>query len=197
MRAKVSALLVLLAAAGSLVPADAAAYPPQLNYDAAAVGTFPTADPCVVTDIQAEVLDFLPASQATQVFVGASTRNVCSAEIIHWVGSLDWFYTDTSGFTVVEGGKSADLNVTFDGYDFVLDRPTTITVAFHWESPTSYPNDGIAGVTGTITSDSGFSAVLNDSIVWNRWGSELGPWAGLWRCVFARGRGSPGCLGQA
>jgi hypothetical protein len=190
------AVLAVVAAACLLAPAEAGAAPPQLNYEASAVASLRTADPCVVTEIQADVLDFLPAGQPTQVAVGGGTFNQCSGEWVQLVGALDPIYTE-SGFTINKGGESADLNISFEGFEFVLAQATRVSATLHWEGVASTPTDGAAAVTGSIISDSGFTAILDDSIAWNRWGSALGyPWAGLWRCVFTVGRGSPGCIGQ-
>jgi len=50
-------------------------------------------------------------------------------------------------------------------------------------------------VTGTISSGS-FSFVLDNSIVWNPFGSASFPQAGLWHCINSPINEKPGCIHQ-
>lgn len=196
MRVKSCVLLVVFAAACAVVvPSAVAANPTQINYELTANATIPTADPCVVTPMQADIVDFLPALRPTQVRLFAGSYNICTGEEYHAIAPFD-FYTFTDekgdGFSVNEGGRSADLNLTFEAYDFTLGEPTIVNTSLHWEKTSSNPSDAAARVTGTITSDNGLSVTLDDSIPWNTPG---GPSASIVHCMFTQ-RGVFGCIGQ-
>jgi hypothetical protein len=100
-----------------------------------------------------------------------------------------------SSFIVHPFLRSATLNVTVPGFDSIDQSTAPIQFRLRWSKPLgTHANDGLAVVTGTIRRG-GLAIALGNEIVWNKWGSESFPWAGLWFCAFDES-GQPGCFGQ-
>jgi hypothetical protein len=178
-----------------LAPA-ADADPPQINSEASAIhDAIPTSDPCVIHFMLADVLDFIDKDRPDQITYNFGAFNICTGEVLANVGQLGQDFIDESAFVVHPGGTGADLDVTLEGFDTVPQSFVPITLDLHWEDLDGVAG-GLADVTGTMSSPN-VVVVLDDSIVWNRWGSDSFPWAGLWFCVFANPRtGGPGCVGE-
>jgi hypothetical protein len=182
-------LLVLILILGSFAPAANAAAA-QVNYEAALFGpAFPSADPCVVYDVRVDALRFIPPSDSPLVTGSVGVQNICTGEWLSLI-STDVVAIDESAFTVSPDLEGADLNATVLGFDSVDQTESPLTFNLHWSSQGNF-SDGTAAVTGTITRGS-LIIVFDNSITWNRWGSESFPWAGLWFCAF-----HGGCIGQA
>ncbi len=192
-------LLAVLALGLSLSVSAASASQPQLNEEAALViEGLPTADPCVVSSMVVDVLDFVPPLQSDQMYFGLSSTNICTGESVASVSPLPsdpWALIGESAFRISSGHDVGDLTVTLPAFDYVTQSETSVTFNLRWESARGV-SDPAVRVTGTASSGD-LTVVLDDSITWNRWGSELGyPWAGMWPCRFAGPNNRPGCIGQ-
>lgn len=191
-------LALVLPAAG----VSAKAPPVQLNYEAAVFNQeIRTSDPCVVYGVSVDVLDFVLRSQTTKLYDATLRRHdLCAGEGGWTVVTpvTNPIVIDDSAFVVSPSHDAADLRVTIDGWNSVSQSVQPLTLALHWASTGVEPSDGSARVTGTMNSGD-LVATLDDPIVWNRWGSNSFPWAGLWLCRFSAEPSdapTPGCLRQ-
>jgi hypothetical protein len=199
--------LIAALAAALCIPAGAtSATVPALFTDAAVIDlAVPSVDPCVVYDVRAEAVRFVYPDEPSQLVYSIGVFNSCTGEFLDSIVPLTApLPIDDSAFTVAPANTSADLNVTVPGFDPFDQSTAPLTINLHWSAPqgSSLP-DGLAVVTGTLTRGS-LVIVLDNSITWNRWGSDTFPWAGLWLCRSAAivknpGGGGPhlGCLGQS
>jgi hypothetical protein len=187
---------VLAVFVGLSVPGSAVAEgPPQLDEEAALVIEGPpSAGPCAVSLLIVDVLDFVIPDQPDQMYYQLLSTCPDGEHSFSPPPSSDPFLIGESAFELSGGHDVGDLVVTLPTFDYLTGTEALITFDLTWASSPGV-SDGSASVTGTVSAGETV-AVLDDSIVWNRWGSELGfPWAGMWPCHFA-GR-SPGCIGQA
>jgi hypothetical protein len=182
------------------LPASAVAKNDPLVLEEAAVIDYaiPTADPCVIGGLFVDVEDFVNPNDTAfndTLFYLAFTQNVCTGEYLHFVMAEPVYQNiGESDFEYSNGHDVGDLNVTLPGFDWITMTQTSIALDLHWQS-THGVSDSSFTVMGTATA-ADFGIVLDDSISWNRWGSDVGAsWAGMWPCRFASA-GTPGCLGQ-
>jgi hypothetical protein len=188
-------VLVLVLPAGSAL-ADA----PQIDTEASLVAfDVPTQDPCITNQAVVDILaDFVPAepSRLWYQFVAYNrctnrpTANAIPLQIPHPLGA--------SEFVVEPNHSGASLVFTSEARNTIAGTTEPISFNLHWAS-TPGVADGIATVTGTVTTDTVHIA-FDNSIVWHPWGSGTFPQAGLWKCVSPYPRRDvvvPGCRGQS
>jgi len=118
--------------------------------------------------------------------------DLCTDQTLVCIAVLGLLVIDASDFVVSPARDSGDLSVTLPAEDSSLGVPATVNL--HWASAGAQ-SDGSATVTGTISSGS-FSFVLDNSIVWNPFGSASFPQAGLWHCINSPINEKPGCIHQ-
>jgi hypothetical protein len=153
-----------------------------------------TSDPCVIQSVLIDVQDILAPEGTNWISYRVSAFNTCTNEWLHEYLAPPQYEgfrqpISESDFDASTGYARGDLVATLTAFDYVTNTETPIHFDLHWSTPPGASDDSFA-VIGTITTQD-LVVVLDESINWNPWGSELGlPWAGMWLC------NSRGCVGQ-
>ncbi len=195
----VTAIAFALLLSAELGHGPFAAVDPRLSQEASLrIDGLATGNPCLTNNLTVGVQDYLSDDQVDQLFFDVTTLDVCTTpnRVVYEAfaqGARDQI--SEAAFTVTPGNDIGALAATVPALESATSTVTPITFDLRWLSGTGV-NQGPIRVVGTV-SVGGQTMVLDDSIVWNNWGSEAGfPWAGMWLCHWADGESSGGCATQ-